>query len=177
MQEKRISRPNDQKYAKQDQLTGIAVRVFAMGIRGFAHCYLVLPGIFLAPANGVVPFLTETVLRITLLSGIQTTRSEESMQKTCSGSAGCPGRRAKSGTSGDCPRDRASRGADNCAPGSLAGQLPASRSPWSGLGSQTEALIYITLGSLRSHFLEMLIWSQNWALSRTGQAGKNNCQT
>jgi hypothetical protein len=59
----------------------------------------------------------------------------------------------------------------------LAGYLLASRRPWSGLGSQTDALIHITLGSLWSHFLEMLIWSQDWAFSRTGKAGKNNCQT
>jgi hypothetical protein len=134
-------------------------------------------GIFLSPVNGVVPFLTETVLNITLLPSIQTTRSEESTQKTCSGSAGCPGRSTKSRAPGDCPRDSTSRGTDNCAPCSLAGHLLASRRPWSGLGSQTDALIYLTLGSLWSHFLEMLIGSQNWAFSRTGKAGKNYCQT
>jgi len=121
--------------------------------------------------------LAETVISITLLSGIQAIRPEESMQKTCSGSAGGPGRRANSGTSGDYSRHRARRGANGCAPGGLAGQLSASRPPGSGLGSQTEALIYITLGSLRSHFLEMLIGSQNGAFSRTGQAGKHYCQT
>ncbi|MFZ0051367.1 MAG: hypothetical protein WAK96_06290 [Desulfobaccales bacterium] len=57
------------------------------------------------------------------------------MQKTCSGSAGCPGRSTKSSTSGDGSRDSTSRGTDNCAPCSLAGQLLASRRPWSGLGS------------------------------------------
>jgi hypothetical protein len=143
------------------------------------------PGHFLLPAGWVVPFLAETVLSITLLPGIQITCGEESPQKTCRGSASRPGGRAKSRTSGDCPRDRASRGANHGSPGSLTGHLPAPPRPWPGdayVCKGTGPLIFpplhdITLCSLGSHLDEMLIGSQNWAFSRARQAGKNHGQT
>ena len=70
------------------------------------------------------------------------------MQKTGCGSAGRAGRSPDSSPSGDCPRDRTSCGANRGAPCSLAGHLPGPPCPWTGLGSQTDALIDITLGSL-----------------------------
>jgi hypothetical protein len=59
----------------------------------------------------------------------------------------------------------------------LAGNLFASHRSWSSLGRNPEAFIYIPLYGIRWHLLEMFIGRQNWSLSRTGKAGKNNCQT
>lgn len=130
----------------------------------------------LAPADGVVPFLAETVLNITPLPGIQIIRFEESTQNTRRGSAGRPSRSTDSRTSGDCSRDRASRRAHNCTPCGLPGELLAPR-PRSGLPSLLDAIIDIPLHGLRRHLLEVLIGRQNRALSRTCQAGKNNRKT
>ena len=71
----------------------------------------------------------------------------------------------KSGTSGDCPRNCTSRCANSCPPCGLAGDLFASRRPWSSLPSYPQAFIDIALYGFRCHLLEMLIGRQNWAFA------------
>ena len=129
------------------------------------------------PASWVIPLLTEAILNITLLPGIQISRSEESMQKTSSSSTGRSGCSTNSSTSGYCPRNCTSRCANSCAPYGLAGDLFTPYRPWSGLLSLPDAFVNITLNSIRGHLLEMFIRRQNWAFSRTSKAGKNNRKT